>query len=53
MDKGLELVATLKLPANEDLYKLIDFLNRTLKDKQVVFGVAERDSQMLVSIYET
>ncbi|MDD4658414.1 MAG: YpmA family protein [Eubacteriales bacterium] len=52
MEEKLELIATLKIPYNEDLYTLIDFLNRTLKDKKLIFGVSQRNEQMLVSIYE-
>ena len=52
MEEKLELIATLKIPYNEDLYNLIDFLNRTLKDKKLIFGVSQRNEQMLVSIYE-
>jgi len=52
MEDKLELIATLKMPYNEDLYTLIDFLNRTLKDKKVIFGVSKRDDNMVVSVYE-
>jgi hypothetical protein len=52
LEEKLELIATLKIPYNEDLYTLIDFLNRTLKDKKLIFGVSQRNEQMLVSIYE-
>ncbi len=53
MAQKLELLATHKIPDNEDLYTLIDFLNRTLKDKNLIFGVSQRDGQMIVSVYET
>ncbi|NLO87529.1 MAG: YpmA family protein [Firmicutes bacterium] len=49
----LELIATQAVPYNENLYILIDFLNRTLKHKNLIFGVSQRDGEMVVSIYET
>ena len=52
MEEKLELIATQTLPYNEDLYILIDFLNRTLKEKKAIFGVSQRNDQMVVSIYE-
>lgn len=52
MEEKLELIATLKIPYNEDLYTLIDFLNRTLKEKKLIFGVSQRNEQMVISIYE-
>jgi len=52
LEEKLELIATQTLPYNEDLYILIDFLNRTLKEKKVIFGVSQRNDQMVVSIYE-
>lgn len=52
MESGLELIATQAVPYNEDLYVLIDFLNRTLKHKQLIFGVSQKEDKMVVSIYE-
>lgn len=52
MAEKLNIIATHKVPYNEDLYTLIDFLNRTLKDKKLIFGVSQKDQQMVVSIYE-
>ncbi len=54
-DKGkLELIARQNFPANNDLVKVVDFLNKSLKNKKVMFGVSkdrEKD-QMIISIYE-
>jgi len=52
MEEKLELIATQTVPYNDDLYILVDFLNRTLKHKKLIFGVAQRNEDMIVSIYE-
>lgn len=52
MEEKLELIATQTLPYNEDLYILVDFLNRTLKQKKLIFGVSQKNEEMIVSIYE-
>ncbi len=52
-NKGrLELIAACKVEANPELYKIIDFLNRNLKDHQVMFGLTKKDEIMTVSVYE-
>lgn len=52
MEEKLELIATQTVPYNDNLYILIDFLNRTLKHKKLIFGVSQRNDDMVVSIYE-
>ncbi len=50
----LELIARRNFPVNYDLVKVVDFLNKNLKDKKIMFGVSkdrEKD-QMTISIYE-
>lgn len=41
--------------ASDDLYVLIDFLNRTLKEKDVIFGLAKakEEGKCTVTIYRT
>lgn len=50
----LELIATKILPANEDMYKIVDFLNKTLKEKRVMFGLTlnRTENTMTISVYE-
>lgn len=51
----LELIAVKSFKSYEEMYKVVDFLNKTLKDKKVIFGLT-KDSQkgtMTISIYET
>lgn len=54
-DKGkLVLIATKTLEAHKDLYKVVDFLNKTLKEKQVMFGLSQNTAEntMTISVYE-
>lgn len=54
MDSGkLELKATIDVQANIELYKVIDFLNKNLKEKKLIFGLAKNEGTMKISIYET
>lgn len=50
----LELIATKKFKHYEDMYKIVDYLNKTLKHKHVMFGLTKDpdDSSMNISIYE-
>jgi len=48
----MELIATQRFAANAEMYKVIDFLNRNLKDQKVMFGLTKKDDTMVISIYE-
>jgi len=52
LEEKLELIATQTVPYNDDLYVLVDFLNRTLKHKKLIFGVSQRSEEMVFAIYE-
>ncbi|MDI3535391.1 MAG: hypothetical protein PWQ82_1756 [Thermosediminibacterales bacterium] len=54
-NKGkLELIAEKKLSVNEELYQLINFLNKNLKDKNLIFGLSKiNEKTMVIKIYET
>ena len=49
----LELKATLELSYDFELYRIVDFLNKNLKDKKVIFGLSKKDERAVISIYET
>lgn len=54
-EKGkLVLLATKTLEANKDMYKIVDFLNKTLKEKKVMFGLSQNTAEntMTISVYE-
>ncbi|MBP8819476.1 MAG: YpmA family protein [Syntrophomonadaceae bacterium] len=54
-DKGkLELIAFKSFPSNPELIYIIDFLNKSLKEKKIMFGLSkdkEKD-EMIINIYE-
>ncbi|GAB6933108.1 YpmA family protein [Calditerricola satsumensis] len=56
MESKLEVLATVKVQASEDLYKIVDVLNRTLKEQDLMFGLAkdrQDPDKMVFTIYRT
>jgi len=52
----LDLIACKSFPANSQLVYIIDFLNKTLKGRGLIFGVSktrESEDEMTIHIYET
>ncbi|MEG3070736.1 MAG: YpmA family protein [Peptococcaceae bacterium] len=50
----LDLIAIKSFKTYDDMYKVVDFLNKTLKDKGVIFGLTKNklNETMSISIYE-
>jgi hypothetical protein len=50
----LELVAAKSFKTYDEMYKVVDFLNKILKDKKVIFGLTKdkNSDTMTISIYE-
>lgn len=48
----LELLARKEISFNDDLYLLVDFLNKNLKQKGVIFGISKNEDKAIISIYE-
>jgi len=50
----LELIALKSFSANYELVYVIDFLNKSLKDKKIMFGLSKdkQADQMTIKIYE-
>ncbi len=50
----LELIAFKSFSMYEDMYKVIDFLNKNLKDKNIMFGLTKnsKENNLTVTIYE-
>lgn len=50
----LELIACKKFSAHDELVYVIDFLNKSLKDKKILFGLSKdkQVGQMIIKIYE-
>lgn len=49
----LDLKATIEVDFNFELYRVIDFLNKNLKNKNVILGLSKSNEKMVISIYET
>lgn len=53
LDDKLELKATVEVEPILELYRVVDFLNKNLKEKNLIFGLSKKDDKMIISIYET
>lgn len=56
MESKIEVLSTVKIQHSPDLYKIVDALNRTLKQKDLMFGLAldqEDKNKAIFSIYRT
>jgi len=53
-ESKLELLAAGSFPDNPDLVYVVDFLNRSLKKKNVLFGIKKNkeSNEMVINIYE-
>lgn len=52
-EKGkLELLATQRVHIHPEMYKVVDFLNRNLKERHLMFGLTKKEENMVISIYE-
>jgi len=53
---GIEIIASVKIKESEDLYKVVDILNKSLKYDDLMFGLAkdqEDSSKFVFTIYRT
>ena len=56
MESKIEVLSTVKLQHSPDLYKIVDALNRTLKQQDLMFGLAldkEDQTKAIFTIYRT
>lgn len=49
----LKLIAIKEFSKFDDMYKIVDFLNKNLKGKGFIFGLSVKDDKDVISIYET
>ena len=51
----LKLIALKSFSMHQDMYKVVDFLNKSLKDKNLMFGMTKNSGEntLTISIYET
>jgi len=48
----LDLIATQRFSANGELYKVVDFLNKNLKEYKLMFGLTKKEDKMVISVYD-
>lgn len=50
----LELIASKTFKPYDDMYKVVDYLNKTLKHKKVMFGLTrdQETSSVTITVYE-
>ncbi|RIV25691.1 DUF4264 domain-containing protein [Alicyclobacillaceae bacterium I2511] len=55
MSGEFTVLGTFTMGATDDLYRLVDFLNRNLKNQQVIFGLskATEKDKMIITLYRT
>ncbi len=56
MESKIEIISTVTVDHSDDLYKIVDLLNRTLKRNDLMFGLAldqEDKSKAVFTIYRT
>lgn len=55
MDSKMFIIGTHVCTATDDLYLLVDFLNRNLRDKEVIFGLSKKQDEpgkMILTLYK-
>jgi hypothetical protein len=56
LESKIEILSTVRISYTDELYKIVDALNRTLKKDDYMFGLAldpEDQSQAVLTIYRT
>ena len=56
MESRIEVLSTVTVDYQSDLYKVVDALNRTLKEKNLMFGLAldkDNHEKAVFTIYKT
>lgn len=56
MNSKITTLSTVKVEYSKDLYKIVDSLNRTLKEDDLMFGLAldeDNDEKAVFTIYRT
>ncbi|MGC7847181.1 YpmA family protein [Desulforudis sp. 1088] len=48
----LEMIANQSFAAYDEMYRVVDFLNKALKNRGLIFGLTqEKDGSMTIAIY--
>lgn len=52
-EDGLRLIAVKSFQACDEMYRIVDFLNKTLKERHIMFGLAKNErGTMDIKVYE-
>lgn len=51
-EKSLKLIAVKEFDDNGELYNVVDFLNKSLKDRNLIFGIRKNGDKGTITIYE-
>ncbi|MEZ0536089.1 DUF4264 family protein [Caldicellulosiruptoraceae bacterium PP1] len=52
-NEKLELISSMEFEKDVPLYKIIDFLNKSLKSQNIIFGISHINDKIMISIYKT
>lgn len=52
MDDKLTLISSKEFATYDDMYKVVDFLNKNLKDLNVVFGLSLNNDKQVITLYK-
>lgn len=50
--ESLNLIALMEFSEYENMYKVVDFLNKNLKQKGIIFGLTRKNGKDVISIYD-
>lgn len=51
-NQSLNLIAVMEFNEYENMYKIVDFLNKNLKSKELIFGLTRKGGKDIISIYD-
>ena len=52
MKDELELIAAKEFSYYDEMYKVVDFLNKNLSGYDLVFGITEKNDKHIINIYK-
>ncbi|MCX7885326.1 MAG: YpmA family protein [Caloramator sp.] len=50
--ENLNLIALMEFSEYENMYKVVDFLNKNLKQRGLIFGLTRKNGKDVISIYD-
>jgi hypothetical protein len=51
-EEGLKIKAIKVFGEKDELYQVVDFLNKALKDSNFIFGIKKQGDKQVITIYE-